>query len=67
MKRRQLTKHLEDHGCELFKEGSKHSRWWHPAQGTHATVPRHREISNDLAKKICKELKIPVILRPPKR
>ena len=61
MKRRQLIKHLEDQGCELYKEGRKHSRWWHPKLGTHATVPRHNEIKNVLAKQICKQLKIPPI------
>jgi mRNA interferase HicA len=61
MKRRQLINHLEDHGCELYKEGRKHSRWWHPKLGTHTTVPRHTEIKNVLAKQICKQLEIPPI------
>ena len=61
MKRRQLIKHLKDHGCELHREGGKHSIWRHPDQGTHAAVPRHREISNILAQEICKELGIPRI------
>lgn len=61
MKRRQLINHLKNHDCELYKEGRKHSRWWHPKLGTHSTVPRHNEIKNVLAKQICKQLKIPPI------
>ena len=59
MKLRQLIKHLVAHGCNLDREGRKHS-WWHNSErGTFAAVPRHREISNVLAKEICKELGIP--------
>ena len=61
MKRRQLIKHLENHECELLREGSKHSRWWNPKLGTRTVVPRHTEIDNVLAKKICKQLKIPYL------
>ncbi|MYC77271.1 type II toxin-antitoxin system HicA family toxin [Candidatus Poribacteria bacterium] len=61
MKRRDLIKHLRDYGCKLHREGGKHSIWRHPDQGTHATVPRHRRIDNNLAKQICKQLKIPPI------
>ena len=64
MKLRQLTKHLEKHGCEFLKEGGRHSRWWNPEQNLRASVPRHTEIDNNLAQKICKELEIPIILRP---
>ena len=28
MKRRDLIQHLESHGCELLREGGRHS-WWH--------------------------------------
>jgi mRNA interferase HicA len=28
MKRRDLLRHLEKHGCALLREGGKHS-WWH--------------------------------------
>ena len=59
MKRRQLINHLKEHGCKLYREGSKHSLWGNSERGTFAAVPRHTEIRNALAQKICKELEIP--------
>lgn len=59
MKRRTLLKHLNRHGCELWREGKKHSVYWNPVNKKTATVPRHTEILNTLATKICKQLGIP--------
>ena len=59
MKRRQLIRHLRENGCDLIREGGKHSWWGNSERGTYVAVPRHREIPNALAKKICKELEIP--------
>jgi len=28
MKRSQLLRHMREHGCELLREGGRHS-WWH--------------------------------------
>ena len=67
MKRRDLIKHLRDHGCELLREGRKHSQWWNPNLGTQTAVPRHREIHKFTAQKICKELEIPIILQHQRR
>ena len=61
MKRRQLVKHLEEQGCELYDEGAKHSKFRNLETGKRTTVPRHNEIDNDLAKDICKQLGV---LRP---
>lgn len=61
MKRRQLVKHLEACGCELYGEGARHSKHRNTATGKKTTVPRHSEIDNDLAKDICKQLGIPKI------
>ncbi len=56
MKRRELIRHLESQGCRLIREGSNHS-WWGNAEKTmRSAVPRHTEIDNLLAKKICKDL-----------
>ena len=30
MKRRELERYLREHGCELFREGAKHSVFWNP-------------------------------------
>ncbi len=61
MKRRQLLRHLRGHGCELLREGGNHSWWHNPAQNRRSAIPRHTEISNILANKICKDLGIPSI------
>jgi mRNA interferase HicA len=58
VKRRALIHHLEQQGCRLLREGGNHSIFVSPA-GTTSTVPRHTEINDDLAKKICKDLGIP--------
>jgi len=58
MKRRALLKHLKRHGCELLREGSRHSIYWNPANRKTTSVPRHREIVDKLAIKICKDLDI---------
>ena len=55
MKRRDLVRHLEAFGCHLLKEGRKHSRFVNLADTTRqATVPRHREIDEFLAREICR-------------
>jgi mRNA interferase HicA len=59
MKRTTLVKHLERHGCVLVREGGRHSVYRHPATGRTTTVPRHVEIGNLLARKICRDLGIP--------
>jgi mRNA interferase HicA len=59
MKRRTLLRHLQKSGCELLREGSKHSVYWNPQNGNTSTVPRHTEIKDKLAIKICKDLGIP--------
>ena len=59
MKRRDLIRHLVDHGCEFIREGGNHSWWGNPATGRRSSVPRHNEISNHLARKICRDLGIP--------
>jgi mRNA interferase HicA len=61
MKRRDFLKHLEFYGCELIREGSRHSWWWNPEQNKRSSVPRHSEINDHLAKKISKDLGIPAI------
>jgi mRNA interferase HicA len=59
VKRRDLIRHLEQHGCELLREGANHSIYVNRAAGKTSAVPRHAEINNDLAKKICKDLGVP--------
>ena len=59
MKRRDLVRHLESHGCSLLREGGNHSWFHNPAQAKRSAVPRHREISDILARKICRDLGVP--------
>jgi mRNA interferase HicA len=46
-------------GCVLVRERAGHSRWGNPENGRRSTVPRHYEISEVLARKICRDLGIP--------
>lgn len=59
MKRRDLARHLENHGCELLREGAKHSVYVNRKARKSSTVPRHREIDDSLARKICRDLEVP--------
>ena len=59
MKQRELLRHLRAHGCVLLREGGKHSWWHNPMQNTRSAIPRHTEIADVLANKICKDLGVP--------
>jgi len=59
LKRRDLVLHLEAHGCQLLREGGNHSVYVNRAKGKASTVPRHRDINDFLARKICRDLEIP--------
>jgi mRNA interferase HicA len=58
MKRNELLKYLRSQGCKFVREGSRHSWWWNPIQNKRSSVPRHSEIDDNLARKICKDLGI---------
>ncbi len=55
MKRRELIRYLEANGCMFLREGRKRTVYYNPSK----TVPRHTEIVDVLARKICKDLEIP--------
>jgi len=59
MKRRDLIAHLTQQGCHLIREGAKHSWWGNSANQRRTAVPRHTEISDFLARKICRDLQVP--------
>jgi mRNA interferase HicA len=61
MKRSSLLKHLRRHGCVLKREGRGHSLWTNPGTGMVEAVPRHTEVGNGLARKICRGLGIPEV------
>ena len=59
MKRLDVVRHLETHGCVLLREGGNHSVYVNRAARKVSTVPRHREIDDQLCRKICRDLQIP--------
>ncbi len=59
MKRRFLISHIEKMGCELSREGGKHSVYANRRKKKVASIPRHREIDDNLARQIFKDLGIP--------
>jgi len=61
VKRQALVRHLSRHGCSLLREGSRHS-WWQDGEGKRwSALPRHREIDDNLARKICRDLGVPLL------
>lgn len=58
MKRKDLIKHLIKNNCIFIREGAKHSVFFNPLTKRVSTIPRHNEIDNFLAKKICRDLGI---------
>jgi mRNA interferase HicA len=56
MKRRDLIRHLLSQGCELLREGGRHSIFFNPQTRATTSIPRHIEISDFLARKSCRDL-----------
>jgi mRNA interferase HicA len=61
MKRMALLKHLREQGCVFVREGRNHSWWGNLQQNLRSSVPRHTEINDNLARKICKDLGVPFL------
>jgi len=59
VKRVDLIRHLESNGCVLLREGGNHSVYVNRAVKKSSSVPRHREINEFLARKICRDLEVP--------
>ena len=59
MKRRDLLRHLARHGCAFLREGGNHTVYMNPTARTASTIPRHNDINQGLARKICKDLRVP--------
>jgi hypothetical protein len=43
----------------MLREGGRHSVFENPANGRKSAVPRHVEINNNTARKICDDLDVP--------
>jgi len=52
MKRRDLVRHLSQHGCSLLREGGRHSWWHNPSLNRRSAVPRHNEVHRVLAERL---------------
>jgi mRNA interferase HicA len=59
MKRVDLIRHLKRHGCVLLREEDNHTVFFNKTADRISTVPRHREVNDFLARKICTDLQIP--------
>ena len=59
MKRKDLIKYLTSHGAVFLREGRRHTLYQKGRLKTE--IPRHTEIVDELARKICRDLDIPVL------
>ena len=59
MKRVDLIRHLEQHGCEFLREGGEHTVYVNRTARRSSSIPRHREVNDFLARKICDDLQGP--------
>lgn len=57
MKRKALLKYLRNHGATFLREGKRHTIYIRDKHKSE--IPRHNEIIDELALKICKDLRIP--------
>ena len=59
VKRRDLLRHLAQHGCTFLREGGNHTLYINRPAKKVSTIPRHKEINRDLARTICMDLQVP--------
>lgn len=59
MKRRDLLRHIESHGCVFVREGQNHTIYENPTNGIRVPIPRHRDIPDVFARGICRQLEVP--------
>jgi mRNA interferase HicA len=59
MKLADLERYLRQHDCVLVREGGSHSIWRRLGTPWQTSVPRHREIKENTARKIMAQLRIP--------
>ncbi len=59
MKRIDLIRHLKRHGCEFLRGGDRHTMYVNRKARRSSAVPRHRDVNDFLARKICDDLLVP--------
>ncbi|MEE4356848.1 MAG: type II toxin-antitoxin system HicA family toxin [Desulfococcaceae bacterium] len=60
MNRKKLIRHLLKCGCEFLREGGSHTVYVNRYEKKVSAIPRHKEIDENLCKKICRDLGINV-------
>jgi predicted RNA binding protein YcfA (HicA-like mRNA interferase family) len=60
MKRRELLRHLLASGCVVLREGGRHAILHNPKTNATSSLPRHGEINDFLARKICCDLGVDI-------
>lgn len=65
MKRRDLIQYIKKQGGQVLREGGNHTLFINRKAKKATTVPRHREVNEFLARKICRDLEIPGALKFP--
>jgi len=58
MKTANFIKYLNLNHCMLIREGGNHSVFQNQSNRKITAVPRHKEVKNNLVRKICKDLEI---------
>jgi len=58
MKRKDLIRHLEKCDCIFIREGGSHTIYKNSSNSKMTSIPRHKEIKEFLARKICDDLGI---------
>jgi hypothetical protein len=59
MKRKFLVEHLTKNGCGIVREGKRHTVFSDKSETKTSVVPRHKEINEFTAKRICRDLGVP--------
>ncbi|MCH8151147.1 MAG: type II toxin-antitoxin system HicA family toxin [Planctomycetes bacterium] len=59
MKRRDLEKHLREHGCELHHHGGRHDVWINAKTLRQVSVPRHNELKWGTVRAIGEKPEVP--------
>lgn len=58
MKTTNLIRYLKQKNCQLIREGGNHSIFQNSLNKKISSIPRHKEVKNNLVRKICKDLEI---------
>lgn len=59
MKSVNFLRYLREHNCYPYREGGNHTIVMNELNKKISSIPRHKEIKNNLVKKICKDLEVP--------